>query len=75
MGKDFWPCFVYDGSNETTKLQPRLRRAQVAALAQGDATKGLGVVHGSLNSPFCSCVSITLPASSKTRITESCERL
>src|SRR6266566_3555879 len=29
----------------------------------------------SLKSPLCSCVSITVPASSQTRITASCERL
>ena len=31
--------------------------------------------HHSLKSPLCSCVWITLPASSQTRITASCERL
>jgi hypothetical protein len=31
--------------------------------------------YGSLKSPSCSCVSITLPARSYTRITASCERL
>jgi hypothetical protein len=31
--------------------------------------------HGSLKSPLCSCVSITLPAASKTQVTASCERL
>ena len=31
-------------------------------------------IHGSLNSPLCSCVSITLPAVSQTQITASCDR-
>ena len=30
--------------------------------------------HGSMKSPACSCVSITLPASSQTRITARCEK-
>ena len=34
----------------------------------------LDLTNGSLNSPVCSCVSITLPASSNTRMTASCER-
>ena len=51
----------------------------VATFAPGGSTDTLlaRVLIGNhfLNSPLCSCVSITLPASSQTRITASCERL
>src|SRR5215470_5251214 len=46
-----------------TQAPSRLRQPQVAE------------VYHSLKSRACSCVSITLPASSETRITASCERL
>src|SRR5205814_2086822 len=40
-----------------------------------DAANGNILATSCLKSPACSCVSITLPASSQTRITASCERL
>jgi hypothetical protein len=44
-------------------------------IAPYQESDSLGPDPSCIQAPDCSCVSITLPASSKTRITASCERL
>src|SRR5262249_42559007 len=66
-----------------TKNQKNLAGDVVFRFHDTDHTRGSGFspaagarnFHDSLKSPVCSCVSITLPAASYTRITASCDRL